>query len=81
MKLVYFGRVRERIGLDEEVVDPPARIVAELLAWLRKREGGYADALDDLARTHVAVNLAMATHDAPIAPGDEVAIFSPVTGG
>lgn len=83
MRIVYFAWVRERIGLDQEQVDPPAEIVtvADLIAWLAAREGGYADALSDTARLRTAVDQTFAPLDAPIAGVHEVAIFPPVTGG
>ena len=36
MKLLYFAWVRERVGLAEEEIDPPAGVatVGELVAWL-----------------------------------------------
>ena len=39
MRILYFALLRERIGLAEETVSPPAEIrtVAELVAWLRGR--------------------------------------------
>ena len=44
MKVKYFAWVRERIGLAEESVDPPAavRTVGELIAWLSERGESYA---------------------------------------
>ena len=42
MKLLYFAWLRERIGLAEEEVEPPAEVtnVASLLEWLRGRGPG-----------------------------------------
>ena len=39
MKVKYFAWVRERIGLAEETVEPPAevRTVGELMGWLAQR--------------------------------------------
>jgi molybdopterin synthase sulfur carrier subunit len=39
VKLRYFAWVRERIGLAEEEIDPPAGVatVGELVAWLTRR--------------------------------------------
>ena len=83
MKLLYFAWLRERIGLAEEDVDLPAGItnVAGLLDWLKGRGPGYAQALADLSVVRVAVNLDYVKADAPVARGDEVALFPPVTGG
>ena len=83
MKLLYFAWVRERIGLGEEDLEPPPEIVdvAGLLGWLRGRGGGYALALENVLAVRVAVNQEHAQLGAPVRPGDEVAIFPPVTGG
>lgn len=83
MHILYFAWLRERIGLAEEQVDPPAgiRTVAQLVAWLRSRGARYAEALADTARVRCAVNQEFATPDAVIAPGDEIAFFPPITGG
>jgi sulfur-carrier protein len=55
--------------------------VAELLTWLQKRGPGHAEALADLGALKVAVNQEYAHPDDPVSPGDEVALFPPVTGG
>jgi molybdopterin synthase sulfur carrier subunit len=83
MTLLYFAWVRERIGRGTEVLEPPAEVrdVAGLLDWLRRRGLGYDAALADPTAVRVAVNQEHAPLDAPVRPGDEVAIFPPVTGG
>jgi molybdopterin synthase sulfur carrier subunit len=83
MKLLYFAWLRARIGIAEERVEPPAGVstVADLLAWLRERGPGYAEALKDLSVVRVAVNQEYVAPDHAVRPGDEVALFPPVTGG
>lgn len=83
MKLLYFAWVRQKVGLGEEVVDPPreAKTVGDVATWLRSRGVGYAEAFADLKRLRAAVNLEHVSFDAPVKPGDEVAFFPPVTGG
>jgi molybdopterin synthase sulfur carrier subunit len=83
MKLIYFAWLRDRIGLGEEQIEPPAdvRRVGDLLAWLKTRSPGHAAALADLAIVKVAVNQDYAGADQILAPDDEVALFPPVTGG
>jgi molybdopterin synthase sulfur carrier subunit len=83
MKLIYFAWLRSRIGLTEEQVDAPpeVRTVSDLLAWLTTRGPGYALALADLSVIRVAVNQDYVGRDRVLAPGDEVALFPPVTGG
>ena len=83
MKLLYFAWLRARIGHAEEDLAVPAEVrdVAGLLLWLRRRGGGYAEALRDLTVIRVAVNQEYVGIDHPIREGDEVALFPPVTGG
>ncbi len=83
MKVLYFAWLRSRTGMAEEEVAPPAEIrtVGDLLAWLRQRSPGHAEALKDLAVVRVAVNQEFARADHPVRAGDEIALFPPVTGG
>jgi molybdopterin synthase sulfur carrier subunit len=83
MKLLYFAWLRARIGRAEEEVrlPPEVRDVGALLEWLRRRGGGYAEALCDLKVVRVAVNRDYVGLDHPLSDGDEVAVFPPVTGG
>ena len=83
MTLLYFAWVRERIGRGTEVLEPPPQVrdVAGLMDWLRGRGPGYAAALADSSAIRVAVNQEHAPLTTPVGPGDEVAIFPPVTGG
>jgi sulfur-carrier protein len=83
MRLLYFAWLRTRIGTAEETVDPPAnvRTVAALVDWLKTRGPGFADALNNAKLVRVAVNKEYVGFDHQLAPGDEVALFPPVTGG
>ena len=83
MKLLYFAWLRAKIGIAEERVDPPPGVVtvAALLDWLKARGPGFADALKDTKIVRVAVNQEYVGWDHPVRPGDEVALFPPVTGG
>ena len=83
MKFRYFAWLRTRIGRGEETLDPPAEImtVATLVAWLATLGPGYAAALADLKLVRVAVNQDYVGPDHPVRPGDEIALFPPVTGG
>lgn len=83
MKILYFAWLRSRAGVAEEEVAPPAevRTVGDLLAWLRNRSPGHAEALKDLSVVRVAVNQDFARADHPVKASDEVALFPPVTGG
>ena len=83
MQLLYFGWVRGKIGIDRETLDLPNDIkdVNDLVVWLRARGGGYAEALADPVVVRVAVNQELVEFDQPVASGDEVALFPPMTGG
>ena len=83
MKLLYFAWLRTKIGAASEDVTLPAEVtdVAGLMAWLASRGPGYAEALANPAIVRVAVNQEYVATDHPVAAGDEVALFPPVTGG
>jgi molybdopterin converting factor subunit 1 len=83
MRVLYFAWVRQKVGLAEEEVAPPAEVrdVAGLVAWLSGRSPGHAAAFADPRQVRAAVNQDFAPPEHPVAPGDEVAFFPPVTGG
>lgn len=83
IELLYFAWVRERIGKDGERIELPAGVAtaAQLLDWLEARGETYRAALAERGRLRLAVNQLFAPPDTPLKPGDEVAIFPPVTGG
>ena len=77
----YFAWVRERMGISEEVIDPPAGLatMADLVGWLAARDARGALAFAEPARIRGAIDGVMAAPDAAL--GREVALFPPVTGG
>ncbi len=83
MKVRYFAWVRERVGLAEEDVDPPAGIatVADFVAWLTKRGEGYAYAFENPKVIRAAIDKTHVRADARIAGANEIAFFPPMTGG
>lgn len=83
MKLLYFAWVRQKTGVSEETLPlpPEVKTVADLARHLAGRGGGFADAFADTARLRAAVNQVHAGFGSPVADGDEVAFFPPVTGG
>lgn len=83
MRVLYFAWVRQKVGIAEEVVTPPAEVrdVAGLARWLAGRSPGHAAAFADPKQVRAAVNQDFAPHDHPVAANDEVAFFPPVTGG
>ena len=83
MRVLYFAWLRQKVGLAEEEVSPPAEVrdVAGLVAWLAARSPGHASAFAQARQVRAAVNQEFAQGGQRIAPGDEVAFFPPVTGG
>jgi len=83
LHLLYFAWLRERVGLAEERVTPPAGVatVGDLIAWLRQRSPGHEAAFATARAVRCAVNQEFAGPEARLSPGDEVAFFPPVTGG
>jgi len=80
--LLYFAWVREQLGCDGEEypLAEPVHLAA-LLDALGERGGTYAATLHPRDRLRFAINQTMRGEDALVRPGDEVAIFPPVTGG
>ena len=83
MKILYFAWLRERVGTGEEDRPLPADVhdVAGLIAHLRAASPGHQAAFVEGRLVRCAVNQVFATPDTPVADGDEVAFFPPVTGG
>ncbi len=82
-QILYFAFLRDRLGRSEECVVLPTevRTVRALLAWLQARDSALAALLEEGRTIRVAVNQEFAAADDPVAPGDEIALFPPVTGG
>ena len=82
IRLLYFAWVREGVGSDGEdyLLTQPVHLAA-LVDALAERGGAYAATLADRSRLRFAVNQVVAGADMLVRPGDEVAIFPPVTGG
>ena len=83
MKVKYFAWMKRTVGVAEEDVSPPPSVttVGELIAWLRDKSPGHAEALAEGAAFGAAVDKRTATPDVKIAGANEVAFFPPFTGG
>jgi len=83
IQIRYFASLRERLGTDSEMLEPPASeaTVADIAAILRRRDQPWSDVLGDDQTIMVAVNQEMASLDSCVQDGDEIAFFPPVTGG
>ena len=83
MTVLYFAWVRQKVGTGEEHFKLPVAVstITELIAFLRQRGPGYANAFGDASHLRVAVNQEHASFDTNVCDTDEVAFFPPVTGG
>jgi molybdopterin synthase sulfur carrier subunit len=83
LKILYFAWVRERTGLAEEEVEPPAHVanVAEMIGWLKTRGPEFEAAFARSEVIRAAIDRRHVKHDAAIAGAREIAFFPPVTGG
>lgn len=81
LTLLYFAALSDTLGVREEQFELPEDVhkVRQLQAHLSSR-GPNWQALSD-TKVLCAVNQNLVNGDSPIAPGDEVAFFPPVTGG
>jgi molybdopterin synthase sulfur carrier subunit len=83
LSLVYLARLREAFGAASERVEAPPGVntVGALRVWLAARGGAWATELAPGRAVRIAVNHDLADAGTPVRPGDEVALFPPVTGG
>lgn len=83
MKLIYFAWIRERLGIEEEVIDLPDHIktVSDILEWQKGRDDLFAYAFEQTASIRVALDQFHAEHSDPINKAEEIAFFPPMTGG
>jgi molybdopterin synthase sulfur carrier subunit len=81
--LLYFAWVREQVGLSEEQLDLPEKVLtlADLAMWLGTRGGGYAAAFARPEKLRAALDQVMVPLSTPIGAAREIAFFPPVTGG
>jgi len=81
--VLYFARLREALGTGSERIALPAAVrdVEGVRALLIARGGEWKKTLAPGSPVRAAVNQAVAAGDTPVADGDEVAFFPPVTGG
>ncbi len=82
----YFARIREKLGLSEEIVElrPDMQTLLSLRVDLALRGEAWAELVGpNASRLMVALNqnLLNISTDVELADHDEVAFFPPVTGG
>jgi sulfur-carrier protein len=81
--ILYFAWLRERVGVGEETLTPPADVttVTALMDWLTNRSAGHAAAFQDRKLIRAAVDQTHCPVSTSIVGAKEVAFFPPVTGG
>ena len=81
IKVLYFARFREVLGVTSEEIEPrDAETVKQLIMRLVSERGEPWNLLAG-EDTHCAVNQEHVELDHPLVAGDELALFPPVTGG
>lgn len=83
LKLLYFARLRESLGISAESVEVPDGVddIQALMAWLASRGGAWEQEFAGCRLVRAAVNQELAPNTAAIQANDEIAFFPPVTGG
>ena len=84
VRLVYLARLREALGTSSETLTLSSETpltVASIVAALARRGDSWASELAAGRAIRFAVNHRLVSRAHPVADGDEVAIFPPVTGG
>ena len=83
IKLFYFAKVREIVGIDQEEIDVECDIktLAELIAFLKLRGNQWQAIFDMSSSYRMAINQELAEASHKINANDEVAFFPPITGG
>lgn len=80
--ILFFARLREQLGCSDMEIEWQESLatVASLKQYLQAQQQGWDDVLsaDNIL---CAVNQEQAEDQQPVADGDEVAFFPPVTGG
>ncbi len=82
MKVLFFGSLREQLGIGELNTALPDGVetVGQLLANLQAQGDEWKLALGS-GNVLFAVNQDMVGENTPVSDSDEVALFPPVTGG
>ena len=82
LRIVYFARVREAVGVDGEQVEVEVGTsISELIDQLARQSERHAAAFVDRSKLRFALDQKMVRADALLDGAKELAIFPPVTGG
>jgi len=83
IKLLYFARLREALGISQEELAVPEGVgdIQSLMGWLAQRGGIWQEEFTGCRPLRAAVNQELVGNATAIRDGDEIAFFPPVTGG
>ena len=81
IRVLFFASVRDRLGVAEQELAERPPTVAVLRERLAARGAPWDAVFGSGTGVLAAVNQVMAADDTPIADGDEIGFFPPVTGG
>lgn len=84
LKVVFFARLRELMEIDELSIEFPEDniiTVQQALKIITEKYSTFNDYIEQGHKIMIAVNQSMTDQRHQLKPGDELAIFPPVTGG
>ena len=79
--ILYFGVLKQRLGVAQEQVAWEGGTGRELLHLLQRRGGAWTEALEEDRIFRLAVDKQIVGWDVRIPDGAEVGLLPPVTGG
>ena len=83
IKILYFAKIKELVGLDNEIIDLPASVLTldELKNFLILRGAPWSEIFLSKSATRCALNQNLMHSNFNIEAGSEIAFFPPITGG
>jgi len=81
IKVLFFAQVRELVGTDALTLEADAPLTVEAIRQQLASQGDRWALALEAGQLLAAVNQTLLRFDHPVPPGDEVALFPPVTGG
>lgn len=83
ISIQYFASIREALAREHEELELPAGVdsVQGLIDHLLSENPQYAAVFSEGNKVLVAVNQTVVDRNHPLAAGDELAFFPPMTGG